>query len=264
MLPLLRSPRPDARPLYIWAVDALYEVIASGAYTAGQPLPSEGELAEHLGVSRSTLREALGYLEKDGLIVRKHGVGTFVAPHTDHVSSGLERLASFRSVAELAGAAVTVVNRSVSLVQADESAAEELGVRPGSDLVRVEITHALDGRPVAYLDGLIDRQWVEPNQLACEEGSLLEYLCQHSESPISYSRSAIYAVEADHLLAERLGVAEGKAILHLRETVFSNKHVPIASFRNYFLTDGYNFKIVRRIVRPLGAITLVAGPAAAA
>lgn len=242
-------PRPIARPLYIWAVDALYEMIESGAYTAGQLLPSEGELAAYLGVSRSTLREALGYLEKDGFIVRKHGVGTFVAPHTDHISSGLERLASFRSVAELAGASVEVVDRSVSQVAADESVAEVLQVPPCAELVRVEITVALDDRPVAYLDGLIDGRWVAVEQLSGAGGSLLEYMCQRPDLPMSYSRSELYAIEANGLLAARLGVAEGKAILNLAETVFSDKHVPLAVFRNYFVTDCYNFKIVRRIVR---------------
>ena len=242
-------PRPIARPLYIWAVDALYELIESGVYTAGQSLPSEGELAAYLGVSRSTLREALGYLEKDGFIVRKHGIGTFVAPHTNHISSGLERLASFRSVAELAGASVVVMDRSVSLVGADESVAEALQVAPGTELVRVEITNALDDQPVAYLDGLIDRRWVTLEQLSDGQGSLLEFLCQYTELPVSYSRSELYAVEADGALAARLGVAEGKAILNLAETVFSDKHVPVAFFRNYFVTDCYNFKIVRRIVR---------------
>ncbi len=250
-------PRPIARPLYIWAVDALYELIESGVYKAGQLLPSEGELAAYLGVSRSTLREALGYLEKDGFIVRKHGVGTFVAPHTDHISSGLERLASFRSVAELAGASVEVVDRSVSLIAADESMAEALQVPPGTELVRVEITNVLDDRPVAYLDGLIDHRRVALEQLSGDEGSLLEYLCLRSDLPVSYSRSELYAIEAKGLLAAHLGVAEDKAILHLAETVFSDKHVPVAFFRNYFVTDCYHFKIVRRIVRSLGSIPAV-------
>jgi len=42
----------------------------------------------------------------------------------------------------------------------------------------------------------------------------------------------------------------GKAVLHLAETVYTDADLPVAFFRNYFVTDCYNFKIVRRVVRP--------------
>ena len=58
-----RSLRSDTRPLYVQAVDALYELLGKGAYEAGQLLPAEAALAAHLGVSRSTIREALGHAE---------------------------------------------------------------------------------------------------------------------------------------------------------------------------------------------------------
>lgn len=249
-----RSLRSDTRPLYIRAVDALYELLEDGAYQPGQPLPAEPELAAQLGVSRSTVREALSYLEKDGLIVRKQGVGTFVAPRSAQVSGGLERLASFRSVAELAGVKVEIVTRTVSPAPADAAAAAALGVPEGSELIRVQIIAAIAGRRVAYLDGMIGRQWVDLERLTADDGSLLEYLCRRDDVPLSYSRSALYAIEADKELAERLGVPEGKAILHLAETVYTEADVPVAFFRNYFVTDSYNFRIVRRVVRSSGLL----------
>ncbi len=252
MLQQLISPRPSARPLYIWAVDALYQLIETGIYGPGQPLPAETELASQLGVSRSTLREALGYLEKDGLILRKHGIGNFVAPRSAQISGGLERLASFRSVAELAGAAVQVMSRAVTQVKADEVVAAALQLTPGSELMRVEVTEAVNGHTIAYLDGLIDSEWVSPQELIADEGSLLEHLSRQAHLPISYSRSMIYAVAADQDLAVRLGVPKGEAVLHLAETVYTDKDLPIAFFRNYFVTNSYNLKIVRRIVRASG------------
>ncbi len=248
----LRSPGPGARPLYIWAVDALYELIETGVYGPGQPLPAEAELAMQLGVSRSTLREALGYLEKDGLIIRKHGVGTFVAPHSAQISGGLERLATFRSVAELAGASVQIVSRTVTLTEADEVAGRALQVPPGSELERVEVTEAVDGCTMVYLDGLIASKWVDHEKLASDEGSLLEYLVRQTHLPIAYSRSLIYAIGANQDLARRLGVPEGEAVLQLVETVYTDKDLPIAFFRNYFVTNGYHLKIVRRIAKVPG------------
>lgn len=252
MPPVMRSLRKDTRPLYVQAVDALYELIETGIYPAGQPLPAEAELAVRLGVSRSTIREALSHLEKDGLITRKQGVGTFVAPHSAQISGGLERLASFRSVAELAGASVEIIARAISLIQADADTAYTLRTPLGSEVVRIEVTEAVDGCQMAYLDGLIPRALVDLDQLTAEQGSLLEHLCQYSDLPVSYSRSSVYAIDATRELAARLGVPEGKSVLHLAETIYTDTDTPIAFFRNYFVTDCYNFKIVRRIVRASG------------
>lgn len=248
----LRSLRLDTRPLYVQAVDALYELLEHGAYKTGQPLPAEAELAALLGVSRSTIREALSHLEKDGLIVRKQGMGTFVAPRPSQISGGLERLASFRSVAELADATVQVVFRTVGLIEADATTAAMLQVPPGSQLVQVHAVEAVNGRRLAYLEGLISQELVDFEQLIADEGSLLEHLYRQANLPISYSRSAICAIEADRDIAERLSIPEGRAILHLTETAYSDTDAPIALFRNCFITDRYNYKVVRRIARPSG------------
>lgn len=257
----LHSPRllrADTRPLYVQAVDALYELLEHGAYESGEPLPAETELATLLGVSRSTIREALSHLEKDGLIIRKQGVGTLVTPRSAIISGGLERLASFRSVAELAGATVQVVSRSVGLIEADAATATVLQLPPGTQVVQVYAVEAVRGRRLAYLEGLIARELVDFEQLAADEGSLLEHLYRQANLPISYSRTAIYAIEADRNIAERLNIAEGEAILHLVETLYSSAgprraDTPIALFRNYFVTDDYNYTIVRRIVRSFGS-----------
>ena len=64
------------------AVAQIEDLIASGILRQGRKLPSERELAEMLGISRPKLREALKLLEDSGLVVSKHGEGTFVAALT--------------------------------------------------------------------------------------------------------------------------------------------------------------------------------------
>ena len=61
----------DRRPLYIQAIEAITERIESGELEPGSQLPPEDVLASSLGISRSTLREALGHLETHGLIARR-------------------------------------------------------------------------------------------------------------------------------------------------------------------------------------------------
>lgn len=64
------------------AVQLLTEMITSGAVASGQLLPSEHELCDRIGVSRSTLRMALRTLEARGLVVTRHGIGAIVTDRT--------------------------------------------------------------------------------------------------------------------------------------------------------------------------------------
>jgi GntR family transcriptional regulator len=71
--------------------DPLYEVrnvvaerIAAGDWKPGNALPSEFELARELGVSAATLRKSFDLLEREHLIIRRHGRGTFVSDPTSH------------------------------------------------------------------------------------------------------------------------------------------------------------------------------------
>src|SRR5687768_13965097 len=75
---MLRSARATSKTLTESAQQELLHAILNGTYAPGSQLPTEAELGELLGVSRTVVREALRALEDEGLIDRRHGVGTFV------------------------------------------------------------------------------------------------------------------------------------------------------------------------------------------
>ena len=66
-------------PLYAQLVGIIKRSISTGALPVGALLPSEAELCRCLSISRNTVRQAIGELEDEGLVVRKRGRGTFVA-----------------------------------------------------------------------------------------------------------------------------------------------------------------------------------------
>jgi len=69
----------SAVPLYSQLIGIIKRAITSGEAGVGSLLPSETELCAAFGVSRNTVRQAIGALEEDGFVVRKRGKGTFVA-----------------------------------------------------------------------------------------------------------------------------------------------------------------------------------------
>ena len=98
-------------PLYAVINRDLMSQITSGKLKPGHQLESESRLATRYGVSRMTVRQALGQLELEGLVARRHGAGTFVSePKSIERHAG--KLAPFHE--ELGVAADDISTRVVS------------------------------------------------------------------------------------------------------------------------------------------------------
>src|SRR5512140_2781443 len=83
--------KTEGTPLYIQIRNSLHDDIMNRVLLPGQKLPSEDELAVRFGVSRMTVRQGISDLIDEGLLYRRHGVGTFVAhPHIERDHSRLE------------------------------------------------------------------------------------------------------------------------------------------------------------------------------
>ena len=239
----------DQRPLYVQAVDILQALIAETPYHPGEQLPPECALARDLGISRTTLRMALGHLELQGIIRRRQGVGTFVTTSpAGRIAGGLQFLSSVQCLARTAGLVTETTQREVAQVAATEAWAEALDVPPETPLHQVRCAVAIDGLPVAYLLSLIPADRVEGEALARAEGSLLDYLTARGEPYLAYTHSRIYAVDADAALASTLRVAESSALIHLREVYFDENDAPVALSFNYFVSERFNFYIRRQVV----------------
>jgi GntR family transcriptional regulator len=83
----------SAKPLYAQLAAQIESLIQTGGLKAGELLPSEPELCEQLGISRSTVRLALAHLEEGGFVVRRRGKGTYVK--SPKLLRTLSRLCSF-------------------------------------------------------------------------------------------------------------------------------------------------------------------------
>lgn len=85
-----RSKENAAR--YAKVYNKMLKMIQDGMYPEGSKLPSEPVLAEQMGVSRSTLRQALALLQEDGIVEARRGIGSFVRKTIDINATGLEKM----------------------------------------------------------------------------------------------------------------------------------------------------------------------------
>jgi GntR family transcriptional regulator len=235
-------------PLPLQAQRYLLGLIDNGTYQPGEQLPSEADLAAQLGISRPTLREALLNLEREDVLVRKHGVGTFVAPGYGHrLESGLERLESVLELAARQGLQVGFDALQVQEESADPELADKLQVAPGTPLTSVRRVIVVDSVPVAYMSDVTLSSVLSPEDVdETFNGSVLDLLRQKGGQQVAQAMADIVALNADASLADRLGIELGQAVLLIEEILFDEEGTAVEFSRNYFVPDFFRFHVVRR------------------
>jgi GntR family transcriptional regulator len=231
------------------AEQVLLTRIEEGTFRPGDRLPSEQELAARLGISRPTLREALQHLEQQGVVVRKHGIGTFVAQAYNHLlDSGLERLESILELAAHRGLQLRFNALQVQLKPANATLADKLRIPAGSLLTSVERVLCTDETPVAYMVDVVPASILSPADIgAAFRGSVLDLLRQRPDLNVSQAVAELIARNAGRSLASRLGVGRGEAILLIEELLFDEEGQPVEFSRNYFRPAFFRFHVVRRL-----------------
>ena len=244
----LQPLKVDRQPLAARAQQYLLGLIENGTYTPGEQLPSQADLATQLGISRPTLREALLNLEQEGLIVRKHGVGTFVAPGSGRrLETGLERLESVLELAARQGLVTAMVDLDVREYPAGEEEAAHLEVAGGTPVTDVRRVIVVDRKPVAYMVDLFPSSRLPAGCIDDTfNGSVLDLLRCNPELELAEAVADIVALNASGFLVDKLKVKPGQAVLLLEETLFDVENRPVEFSRNYFIPDFFRFHVVRR------------------
>lgn len=239
----------DRRPLYIQAIAELTKMIENGELPIGSQLPPEGELADLLGISRSTLREALGHLETYGMVSRQQGRGTFVSgPQSKGFLAGLERLEPFRYIAEHAKKNHKVEERIVNFDQKLPEIQQELNVDEGTRFHYVQVVESIDGARCMYLKDIIIADKIDEEKLSDYGGSMLTFLAEERKQPLAFTHSKIFAISADEEIAEKLQIEIGQPILNLRETYYDDVGEMLGMGITYLVTELFYFYVTRRVM----------------
>lgn len=140
--------RSSPVPLYHQLAELLRGAISDGTLPPGSRLENEVALAERLGLSRPTMRQALQELVDKGLLVRRRGVGTQVVhPHVNRSMA----LTSLHDDLARSGRTPSTEVLDYDVAPAAHELAEALGIAPGSDVVTVRRLRSADGEPLAIL-----------------------------------------------------------------------------------------------------------------
>ena len=236
-------------PLAQQVVDEILAGIRAGHLARdGGLLPSEAELSQRFNVSRATLREALSKLEQAGVILRRHGVGTFVTPPSPVIETGLEELESLETLARRIGLKTHMGKAVIEERTTTAGEASRLQISPQDPVLAVARVIMAGKRPVAYLVDVVPILYLRQRDLdESFGGSVLDLFIQKGAPALSHSRTDIVAEAADATVARKLRLQSGEALLKLEAQLYSRDGCVVDYSLSYFVPGYFRFHVVRRI-----------------
>jgi len=231
-------------PRYHRIAESLRERIRGGEWAAGAPLPNQRRLARDFGVTLMTLRQALELLERDHLITRRHGLGTFVAaPTIDYEILKLRRFAG-----ELSAQGESVSTRVLDArpAVADRRASVALGLTPRARMVMVERLRLVDDHPLSlqrsFLPARIGEQVLTSDLAETPLSQVLEFKLG---VVVVRAQEAVSAVRLASREARELACAPGAAAFESERVSFDAAGQPVV-FDRVFI-PGDRFRITREL-----------------
>jgi GntR family transcriptional regulator len=208
-----------------------------------------------LGISRATLRESIRMLVSDGLLDRRHGIGTFVVRvPVPTIDRGIDELFALHDAIELMGYKPGMGEHAVA-VETSKAAADELGLMPDVPLVHLVRVRLADGRPVILCDDFFPRRLLDGQDRLTPEGSAAEIVAGGSlygwfeerlGLVIDSALTGIEPVSADEQMAAALRVQRGTALLRLRQTHYTAEGEAVLYSENVHNSDVIHFHVQRR------------------
>lgn len=192
----------------------LREVLAG--LPAGERLPSETALSQQLRVSRTTVRDGLASLERDGLIVRQHGLGTFKASPTQPLHAPLNRVLPIPDVIRASGHEPHVDTWTRRVAPADTATLSDLKLPAGTPLTHIDLLYLAGRRPavqVTYtLMPAVERHITDWSTFEPTRG-VIAFLTPYLGDPLAHTSTRISAVSADDATARTLELTPGSPLL---------------------------------------------------
>jgi GntR family transcriptional regulator len=234
---------PDSHvPLYQQIKETLRSGILDGKYPPHSRMPSESELQDMFAVSRITIRQALGDLQKEGLIFKVHGKGSFVSQ-----PRAVQNITSLQGLAEaMASEGHEIVNRVVSFnfVPANDKVAAKLQLDEGATVAEIHRVRLLDREPTSYevtfLPEALGKKLVRVDLATRDIFLILENDCGVALGSADLS---INAIPARPPITRALEIKRDAPVLRVERVTHDSNNRPIDFEYLYFKGDTFQYRL---------------------
>jgi GntR family transcriptional regulator len=232
----------NGTPAYQRIRSIIWKRIEAGHLKPGDVVDSERELAKIHRVSLMTARHALTSLEREGVVERRRGAGTFVAPPKIHFNKLMSYSEQMASRGLVAGSELLCSK----IIDYEPEIAARLAVTPNHRLVKVErLRHAANepfALEVCYLSaeefgGLVSAP--------LGKGSLFSILERDFGVELAHADEEVDATAADTRIAELLSVPRGTPLLRIRQVIYSTKGKATIYVLGFYRSDRHTLLIRR-------------------
>jgi GntR family transcriptional regulator len=227
-------------PLHEQIEKKLRNLISQQEYVNGKMLPSEMELSEVLGVSRSTIRQAISSLANEGLLERKKGAGTKVV--SGEIRGVGRKWQSFTQEMKSLGIEVHNFELHVLWVKAPPHICNFFNISAETKILKLERLRGSKSGPfvyfISYFNPSLKLKGNENFNLPLY--SVLKETCGCIAAT---SQEYILAINADERLAKKLDVGENRALLKRTREVFDINKIPIEYNIGYYRSDRFTYTI---------------------
>jgi GntR family transcriptional regulator len=232
----------NGTPAYQRIRSIIWKRIEAGQLKPGDVVDSERELAKIHRVSLMTARHALTSLEREGVVERRRGAGTFVAPPKIHFNKLMSYSEQMASRGLVAGSELLCSK----IIDYEPEIAARLAVTPNHRLVKVErVRHAANepfALEVCYLSaeefgGLVSAP--------LGKGSLFSILERDFGVELAHADEEVDATAADTRIADLLSVPRGTPLLRIRQVIYSTKGKATIYVLGFYRSDRHTLLIRR-------------------
>ena len=235
------------------AEEALRNWLAPGRHRSGDRLPPEHDLSAMLGISRGTLRSALGRLEESGEIVRRQGSGTYVG----HVATPtafderLERLESYALLARRRGVRLAARDVRIERTPVGTEVGRVLGLDAEAVAVCISRVLLVDGEPGAIMEDIVHPNVALPVdarlKATLEHGDMVLDVLLEQGMPVAFASTRVmpFLLTPRSRHGRALGVQRTTAVLELEEVVHVASGEAVQRSRDLFAPGGLDLTVIR-------------------
>jgi GntR family transcriptional regulator len=230
--------REDALPLYEQLAHIIANKISDGQLAPGKRLPTELSLASDYAISRETVRQAIGILERRGLLVRRRAKGTFVA--SQRVSQDLAQLRSFRGGLVDHGVVPEMELLEFRLAEPPKEFAAAFAER---EVMRLLRRYVVKRKPLAIADIYLHPMAKAISWEIAERHDTYAIFGEFLHMPVARASATIRADAAAHSIGRLLDLRPSDAVLVLIQTHYAASGEVLVRSALYVRADAYELHI---------------------
>lgn len=227
------------------AKEGFLKSYGQGKFPPGKKLPSEHEMSQMLGVSRETWRKAVKLLRSEGILISRHGSGTYIADHGNRIFNNLSQLQSMTKMLADAGIEERESKTFCAVQKAGPEVCQFFKVSKDTPFFLLRKIRMADIGVISASLNYIPLQYADHIDMSNPPQSVFTYLETNYQVIIAQALTELFIPAADDPLRQMLNLPENKEAFGFRQSHVDSRGNPILYSLDYLRSDLFHFTVMR-------------------